>query len=1050
MGRIDARQNSFPYLLANFLFVASGLSNHSPLGVSPVQSDIIRMVESSLHPFGQHDAAMSDWTGTEAEDTGLVWASEMAEFGSAGMSQYSHHPSHASHPSSLFPTHISHHMHHHPTDYHPTSVISTIAAVTTSTTDIYGPHPHHHQGHLPPQYYGAPQGSYAIYPNHFPNGVPSHPSSPHQFANSSTNTSYFHPLPTQTRQYHTRSRDPGSQRLPPIRPYEHPMAPSSVAAQASPYPSSPKSSTTPIKRRKKSPSNDVSVSQKLFSLSNLKTDVRYGLEQKSFYRLKIASSVLDTYNPWFWLDVNVPDERYRHLENWFNPMSPAPSVDKTLRLANGTTLNMPRLLLFSDDHVQTARSDACGGKGQKVHSNTSALYNPAEMTKIPLPATGSKVLVTKPFDTSSNLKVPCWSISKTPACSDSFVAEILSEEEFEALKMSDTNMVKLEMGVHHAKKHIVLMRECGTWKHKHSINFRKIANILVYPVVVEGTSRPMVAVTLALNARGDDSCKSLAKTAAPACACPPIMPDFCRPVRPRSQSGGGHPDFESRERHAGEFYVTVLMDRGCFIDNVRGKSACSPMGRMVLGDPYLASITMVQMQDVSIGLDRVECRSPSLWVLRDRLAYFFDFLYHCLKFYGPDQLSLMLNRNLKHLFRWVRCTLECCRGKSSCRSGSASFKPGETDYALRSVNGAEESHDEMLSEGVESDETTAYLDVSSEDSVPVNVYVNATREVSSMNANELSAAEDIGDGEMTDDGDYDIESDDVDEYCEEDDEDDDEGGGRHYTKKSRQSRNGKKRGRSVKSRDLDVLSDEDELMMSGAQTLRKRRKASKRSKCDAVMGAVPEDTFAFNFSDAAAIAEYLGVEIPSKEEVMYTIEALRIGAPGICNYHRTFMDMGHRGEIRMPLKDLNTIDPAKLEPVEVWNMQFTKDSSAQPTYKTEPVLNLPKEPIATSENMCHMDGMQLESDFGDASSPFYSIMGYHDDALPNGSLHPTATATSPSAPPLDNEILDGNKKRINRKSPANSPQIRVGIELSKNHLVRVFGPGIEKLWKDFE
>lgn len=762
--------------------------------------------------------------------------------------------------------------------------------------------------------------------------------------------------------------------------------------------------TAPRKRRSETHHADTaSMPHKLFSLADLGTEVRYGLGSRSFYRLDIAQ-VLQDYNPWFWRDVVMPDMRYRHLDVFYSNASRAPSVPVEYRLDNGTTIHMPNLSLFSDaspfEPLKLPENWSCSSRTvQAPHASPSpsSHYDHAHLNDHigdhfmnSISESGElehkkrdSNQATKPFPTSSTLKVPCWFIGGQSRYSESFARDILGA----AVDSAPIEHWTLELVLHHSKKHWVFQSSCKSYKHKHSIHYHDIARIMIYDVQVEGSGKPrLVAVTLAVTERGDDSFKRRTPDASDDvdCDCPPIMPYFNRPLGNKSTLMGKHPEFVSPEKHDGEFYLTVVMDYNYFVKNERGLSGCTPMERMVLGDPYLASITMVQQDLCARGMEKLTYRATSLWNLRDRFALVLEVIYRALKMYGPDQLSLAINTQLNHTFKWPRCSRPCCSDSrlllpKDCSDDEIS---DSTLIGAESSLSSAEEEEHMMRDHMRPD-------------APLIQYSSCSE----------AEETDLGDGEMSDDGDYEAKLDEVDELVDDD-------VAVYERRKPRRARNLKKR--KVSS---SFISDEE--MDEEEHVPRKRRGSSKKSKPkrDSTMGAVPEDTFAFNYSDIMRIAELFGVEIMSKDEAMYFMEVAHVGRPGICNYRRTFLELSNSGKIVMPLQDhKNEIDTSKLMPLQEWNKQL-EESQLAPSKRAEAASMSPMTSPMSSERF---------------DSPYSPI----------GVARSVETLSEAGS-----ESTSVGKKTPRPKGTAQSPHIRVACLCSKKILVALFGPWIERLWK---
>lgn len=756
----------------------------------------------------------------------------------------------------------------------------------------------------------------------------------------------------------------------PLQLHPHPMMPASnllpahcygeaYHPHALPPPVMPLPQTPAKKSRKKEVTLDSNaVACLLCSIPRLGTDIRYGLH--TFHRLEVAN-VLDTYQPWFWTDPVVPDKRYAHLNAFYDASAPAPSVAPELCLENGTTVHMPPMMLFSKER-------------------------PAEVAPLKLPtATVPTALVTKPFMTSSTLKVRCWAIGKQCRVSEAFAREVhaqLSSQDEDGSYTAEapTGVENLELVFHHSKKHLLIQSVCDGCKCKHSFGYHSLARIIIYDVYIGGSNKALVGITIAVTERGDDSFKEFpSKTGedAPSCRCASIMPIF---NRPHIKSMGTHPTFSSREGHAGEFYFSLFMDRSYFMLNQRGSSGCSPMARMILGDPYLASITMVKASDRGIGNDKLEYRATSLWELRDRFACILELVYRCLVLYGPRQLSLLINSKLNHTFQVPRCIRNCCTQDRYAEPSPRCYDDEVSDSATIGAS-MSPSIDDGESEALDVRVRMAYREDSCSD-----------------------MESDVGDGEMSDDDDYVVKSEVMDDFGDDDD-------GLYERRKPR--RGGSKKRKSPSSRSGE---------MEHGKTQRKRKTGrSKKSKPkrEPAMGAYPEDTFAFNYLDIAAIAQKMGVEIMSKTEAMYFMEVTHIGAPGICNYRREYAQLAKDGQIVMPILTENTIDTSKLMPVEEWNRQFDD--------KPELLAS-----IRRTDSPRRSDSPRTMTKVAESPS---CALSTSDESIYTEEAEEDEVAKKPSIP---------------LKKKTKSSHIRVAVLLNKEALVKVYGPNVARLWTDFE
>lgn len=158
--------------------------------------------------------------------------------------------------------------------------------------------------------------------------------------------------------------------------------------------------------------------------------------------------------------------------------------------------------------------------------------------------------------------------------------------------------------------------------------------------------------------RSDDHCPSCGP-ADPSLPYHPAMGLF-QPTCAHSNSCSGYCTdsiFSSHERHAGERYITLILERNAF---AASKSKPCPFARLLLTDPYLAHIARVEAGYERISSPFKNLRIVPLALLRDRLLCQLELMFNYLLYYGKAQFSLSMSFDVKHDYNWDTCTNPCC------------------------------------------------------------------------------------------------------------------------------------------------------------------------------------------------------------------------------------------------------------------------------------------------------------------------------------------------------------------------------------------------------
>lgn len=494
--------------------------------------------------------------------------------------------------------------------------------------------------------------------------------------------------------------------------------------------------------------------------------------------------------------------------------------------------------------------------------------------------------------------------------------------------------------------------------------------------------------------------------------------------------------FRSDSNREGEVYISLICDRSAFLVSRRGSaSQTSPFAKMFFGDPYLSEIALVTPTLASLGVGlghQVLAHRMSLSILRDRLAQFLDLVAHYIDIYGTEQLCLSINTNLSHAFgEWPKKCEESeffslqsplsalfnhrKNANTSSSTYSSSSKTPRSRRREKILDGGEvEEHEALFGEMDDFGPTanvqdydedwilTACEDGNDEDFSDGEEAPRRRKKRSSA----VKATQSIAKSAMESDLYHD------DAYH-------GEGGEKIFgASHSKPSKRLCVDDRSPDGAFLEVEkahknNDEQRAKDVAAELARANKQFVKENELLRNPSAAQEPSFAVNWDDIEMIAKMRGDPIISKHELKYTIESLKIGIHGICNYR-----------------------PMAPEALELERPPYDAG------YHVNPRCLLPAREYS--------EALQAARDrkSGKNPSPF-SPSDAHEDGANRASSSTTVMSSSSSNAThlqVDSQSPEGRNSATGKVSTSSSPHIRVAVLFSKQNLVEQFGPSVERLW----